>query len=148
MRWTRWVTVAVVVAIVSGVAGSAGAKSGGKEQPKATEVGITPSEIRIGVIADDENSLRPGIFHASPVAVQAFAKNVNAHGGLAGRKLVVDVLDSHLSADDARTAIIRACSEDFALVGTEALFLNNVDDMVACQDKQGAATGLPDVAGS
>ena len=32
------------------------------------------------------------------------AKYINAHGGLAGRKVVVDFIDSHLSADDARNA--------------------------------------------
>ena len=145
MGSSRWIAVAVLVTVAVGVAGGAGA-TGGKAEPEATEIGITDSEIRIAVIADDENPLRPGIFHASPVAVEAFAKHVNANGGLAGRKLVVDVIDSHLSPDDARTAIIQACSEDFAMVGTEVLFLNNVDDMVECQDQQGAATGLPDVA--
>ena len=33
------------------------------------------------------------------------------------------------------------------MVGSEALFLNNVDDMVACKDAQGKATGLPDIPG-
>ena len=119
---------------------------GSKEKPEATEVGISDDEIRIAVIADDENPLAPGLFHGSPVAVQAFAKYINSTGGLAGRKLVVDFIDSHLSADDARNAIIKACSEDFALVGTVALFLNNVDDMIGCVDQAGAATGLPDLA--
>ena len=143
----RWIATASVVGLVWGVAGVARAQSGGGANPTDTEVGITDSEIRIGVVADDENSLRPGIFHAVPVALEAFAKYVNANGGLAGRKLVVDFIDSHLSPDEARTAIIKACAEDFALVGTTALFLNNVDDMVACPDKEGAATGIPDITG-
>ena len=65
-------------------------------------------------------------------------------GGLAGRKIVVDTYDSKLSADDARNSIIEACSKDFAIVGTTALFVNNVDDLVGCKDSKGAATGLPD----
>ena len=77
--------------------------------------------------------------------MEAFATYINRNGGLAGRKLVVDFIDSHLNDNDARNAIIKACSQDFALVGTAALFLNNVDDMLACKDQAGAATGLPDI---
>jgi hypothetical protein len=66
-------------------------------------------------------------------------------GGLAGRKLVVDFLDTHLSPDDARSALISACEEDFAMIGTAALFISNVDAMVGCTDKRGTATGLPDI---
>jgi hypothetical protein len=57
----------------------------------------------------------------------------------------VDFIDSHLSADEARNAVIRACQEDFAIVGTSALFLNNVQPMEQCVDQAGQATGLPDV---
>jgi Periplasmic binding protein len=145
MTMRQWLVIGLVMASTWTLGGAARAQSGGTDEPEATEVGITDSEIRIAVIADDENSLRPGIFHAAPVAVEAFAKYVNANGGLAGRKLVVDFIDSHLSPDDVRTAIIKACAEDFAMIGTTALFLNNVDDMVACTDKEGTATGLPDI---
>ena len=41
--------------------------------------------------------------------------------------------------------MIQACTQDFALVGTSALFLNSVANMQACKDKAGAATGLPDI---
>ena len=57
----------------------------------------------------------------------------------------VDFIDSKLSADETRNAIIQACQNDFATVGTTALFLNNVTDMVNCKDQAGQATGLPDV---
>jgi substrate-binding family protein len=40
--------------------------------------------------------------------------------------------------------MIEACGKDFALVGTAALFVNNVDDLTGCADSKGAATGLPD----
>ncbi len=78
--------------------------------------------------------------------MKGWAKYVNANGGLAGRKVVVDFLDSKLSADEARNAVIQACQDDFAIVGTSAVFLNNVDDLEACVDKAGAATGIPDIA--
>lgn len=144
MRTSRLIAVGLVLSVVIGaLALPAGA---GSEKPEATEVGITADEIRIAVVADDENQLAPGLFASSPAAVRAFGKYINKQGGLAGRKVVVDVIDSHLSADDARNAIIKACAEDFALVGTAALFLNNMDDAISCVDQAGAATGIPDLA--
>src|SRR4029453_8409210 len=140
--------VAALVAMIATVASAAPMGAAGEgEEPAAPEIGVTADEIRIGVIADVENQLSPGLFKGAADSVEAFAKWVNAHGGLGGRKMAVDFLDSHLTADDARNAIIRACQEDFAIVGTSALFLNNVDDMVACADQSGAPTGLPDIPG-
>ncbi len=146
MRAMRALALGTAVAAGLGIAVSPVAAQGPNGTPRATEVGVTADEIRIAVIADDENSLAPGLFHRSPVAARAFARYINSRGGLAGRKVVVDFLDSHLSADDARNAIIKACSEDFAIVGTAALFLNNMDDAIACPDRAGVATGIPDLA--
>jgi ABC-type branched-subunit amino acid transport system substrate-binding protein len=115
------------------------------EKPKATEIGVTPTTIRIAVMADVNTSLAPGLFKPSEDAVEAWGKYINAHGGVAGRKVQVDFIDSKLSPDETRNGIIQACANDFALVGTTALFLNNVDDMLSCKDLAGKATGLPDV---
>ena len=156
MRRRRHAAVsAVVVAALAtaiAVAPSAGATrtrsraaQASKEQPKATEIGVTPTTIRIAVIADNHTPLAPGLFLPAAQAVQAWGKYVNAHGGLAGRKVQVDFIDSLLSPDETRNAIINACQNDFATVGTTALFLNNVDDMVSCKDQAGQAVGLPDV---
>ena len=64
---------------------------------------------------------------------------------MAGRKLVVDFYDSKLNAAESRNASIRACENDLAMVGTEALFLTQVEDMIGCKDQEGAAVGLPDL---
>ncbi len=122
---------------------SAGAQS---DTNKATEVGVTPTEIRIAVVADVDNPFAPGLFQSAVDAVNGAAKYVNANGGIAGRKLKVDFIDSHLNPNDSRNAIITACQQDFALVGTEALFLSNMDDAINCKDINGQATGLPDLA--
>jgi ABC-type branched-subunit amino acid transport system substrate-binding protein len=135
----------VAVGVGSGPAAGGAARVAGPGATQATEIGVTSSTIRIAVVADVDNSLAPGVFAGSPAGVQAFAKYVDAHGGLAGRRLVVDFIDSHLSDTDARNAIIKACAQDFALVGTAALLLDNADDMVGCKDQSGAATGLPDI---
>jgi hypothetical protein len=133
------------IAVCSGWAAAQGAAAG--EPLEATEVGVTRDEIRIAVVADVENQLAPGLFEGAVDALRGFERYINDHGGLAGREVVVDFLDSKLSADDARNAIIKACQDDFAVVGTSALFLNNVDDLLACPDKAGVATGLPDLPG-
>jgi len=134
---------ALVVLLTGATAAGAGAQaSGGPLQ--GTDVGITPTTIRIGVLADVDNAAEPGLFQGSVDAVQGWARYMNAHGGLAGRKVLVDFIDTHLSDTDARNAIIQACQQDFAIVGTSALFVNNVDDLVGCKDQAGKPVGLPD----
>jgi len=115
------------------------------EEPQATEIGITPDEIRVAVVADVDSPLAPGQFQSQVDAVNGYAEFVNKRGGIAGRKLVVDFIDSKLNPDESRNATIKACAEDFAMVGTAAVFLTNVDDMVECVDMQGNPTGLPDI---
>ncbi len=134
----------VLVLVIGSMVPIASAQ-GGDEQPEATEIGVTADEIKIAVIADVDTPVSPGLFKGSVDAVQGFAKYINKQGGLAGRKVVVEVYDSKLSADEARNAVIEACSDTFAMVGTAALFMNNVDDQTACADQAGAATGLPDI---
>lgn len=130
----------VVGTALLGVPAGAQAKSG--EQ----EIGITKDTIKVAVVADVDNPIVPGVLQGIVDGVQGWGKYVNANGGIAGRKVEVDFIDSKLSANDARNAIIQACSEDFALVGTGALLLQTPDDIVNCKDSAGATTGIPDVA--
>lgn len=149
MRYKRCFVGVLALALTLGVTSAAAAQSGGggsgDKQLTASDVGVTADEIRVAVVADVENPLVPGFFAGAVAGVEGAAKYLNANGGLAGRKVVVDFIDSHLSPDDARNAVIEACANDFALIGTSALFLNNVDDMVSCPDSTGAPTGIPDV---
>ena len=137
--------VAAFCATASVTATAASSATAADEKPTASEVGVTPTELRIAVVADVDTPLAPGAYAGARDAVQGFAKYINKQGGLAGRKVVVDFYDSKLSADETRNSLIKACQNDFAIVGTGALFLNNVDDMLACPDAKGAKTGLPDV---
>jgi hypothetical protein len=115
---------------------------------KATEVGVTASEIHIAIVADVDNALAPGLFKGAVDGVKAGAAYLNSKaggGGIAGRKVVVDFYDSKLSPNDARNGTINACQNDLAMVGTAALFLSSVDDMVNCKDQAGQTVGLPDI---
>jgi len=149
MRGTRWVALGAVIATV-GVslaltAGPASGQSSSNEKPKATEVGVTDKEIHIAIVADVDTPIAPNIFLGSKDAVEGFAKYMNANGGLAGRKVVVDFYDSKINPNETRNAPISACSNDLAMVGTAAVFIATVTDMVGCKDQAGAVTGLPDI---
>lgn len=142
--------VALVVGLACAGAPVAGAQSSSKDAPQATDIGVTPTEIKVAVVADVDNPLAPGLFKGIKDGAEAAAKYLNSKaggGGLAGRKIVVDFIDSRLSATDSRNAIIQACQNDFVVVGTAALFLPTIDDAVNCVDKAGKVTGLPDYAG-
>ncbi len=117
-----------------------------KESPKATEIGVSDSEITIAVTADTGSPIKPGLFQGSVDAIEAWAEYKNANGGLACRKIDVKVFDSKLSPDEAKNSLTTACGEAFALVGTTALFLNDVAPIEKCKDQAGAATGITDFA--
>jgi ABC-type branched-subunit amino acid transport system substrate-binding protein len=114
--------------------------------PKASDIGVTAKEIHIAVVADVDNPFAPSLFQGDVNGVQAAVKYVNANGGVAGRKLVLDVIDSQLNPAKTRNAIITACQNDFALVGTAAAFMTTIEDEVNCKDQSGKTTGLPDFA--
>ena len=113
---------------------------------QATDVGITPSTITIEVMADVGSPLAPGLFKGNFDAMNAFAKYVNARGGIACRQLVVRTWDSKLDATESKDGLIDACANAVAMVGNNALFNPDVSPMTGCADKSGAATGLPDIA--
>ena len=147
MNRSRWVALVVSIAIAVAsmtVAASAGTSQAAKPT-KASDIGITPTEIKIAVVADVDTPLAPGLFQGVVDGFNGFAKYINANGGLAGRKVVVDFHDSKLNGAESRNAMITSCANDFAVVSA-ALFLANVDDVEQCKDSTGAATGLPDLA--
>ena len=139
--------VAVVIAVAAGAALPAAAAPKAKETLKATDIGVTPTTIRVAVVTDVDNSIVPGVLQGIVDGVQGWGKYVNANGGVAGRKVQVDFIDSKLNPNEARNAIIQACAQDFALVGTGALLLTPgaIPDETGCVDQAGAATGIPDI---
>ena len=142
----RSVALVIVTAIALGVAAlPASSVTPRAEAAKATEIGVTPTTIRVAVVADVDNTIVPGVLQGIVDGVQGWGKYVDANGGIAGRKVQVDFIDSHLNPNDARNAIIKACTQDFTLVGTSGLLLTNADDENGCVDQAGAATGLPDM---
>ncbi|WP_406410437.1 ABC transporter substrate-binding protein [Streptomyces sp. NBC_01614] len=92
----------------------------------------------MGIVADVNVSVRPGLFQSAVDGLRAWASYTNDHGGLAGRKVVVDFYDSQLTADGWRNGVVQSCEHDLAMVGTTAIADDNVRDMKRC--------GIPDLA--
>jgi hypothetical protein len=113
---------------------------------QSTEIGVTPKTITVTVIADVNNPIRPGVFKGSWDGMVAWGRYINSLGGLACRTVVVKEGDAKLSPTDAANAAAAACSDSIAMVGTTAVFLQNVSGMESCKDTTGAATGILDIA--
>ena len=163
LRWCVLATALVLVVTACGGGSSGGSSSGGglggatttapaansacKTTPLTSpEVGVTASTITVTVIADVNNPIEPGLFKGSWAGAKAWGDYINSQGGLACRKVVVKQADSKLSSGDAANAVATACHDSVALVGTTALFLDDVSGMNNCKDKAGKVTGLPDLA--
>jgi ABC-type branched-subunit amino acid transport system substrate-binding protein len=112
----------------------------------ASDVGITASTIKVGMIADVNNPLVPGLFKDSVNAVKAWASEVNASGGLDGRQVQVDFCDSQLNPNSTTSCVIKACQNDFALVGTSANALVDLADLDGCKNAAGKAIGIANLA--
>jgi ABC-type branched-subunit amino acid transport system substrate-binding protein len=137
-----------LAALALAVASFATVTSAGAATPAASdasEIGVTAKTINIAVIADVDNSLAPNAFKPIVDGAQAGVKFVNANGGVAGRTLKLDFIDSHLNPNDTRNAIITACGQDLAMVGTATALFTGLDDLTGCEDQAGQATGLPDI---
>ena len=82
---------------------------------EATEIGVSADTISVEVMADTGSPLAPGLFQGNVDAMMAFAKYVNANGGIGCRQLKVEAWDSKLDPTEAKNGIINACKNDLAL---------------------------------
>ena len=96
---------------------------------QSTDIGITPTTITVEVMADVGSPLAPGLFQGNFDAMNAYAKYVNAHGGIGCRKLVVKTWDSKLDPTESKNGLINGCTNAFAMVGNNALFNPDVSAM-------------------
>jgi len=142
------VVTTTVISVWGADANASGNTGGSNETLTATDVGITPKELHVAIVADVDNPIRPGLNKLVADAVKGWGVQVNKRGGLAGRKVVVDFYDSKLNPDEAANAFIQACENDLAMVGTTAFAALNGDAIGSCEDKTGAAIGIPNLSGS
>lgn len=90
----------------------------------ASDIGITPTQIRLAVITDDSATRR---------GVTAWANTINRNGGLAGRKIRLDHLTTGHTAAGYAEAVTTACARDFAIVGSRSAFDAATESLIACQ---------------
>jgi ABC-type branched-subunit amino acid transport system substrate-binding protein len=161
VKRTGWVALAVALCLAVAAcssSGSGGSSLGGSSTTAkaadacagktltSSEVGVSPTDITVTVIADIGSPLSPGLFQGSIDGVKAWAAYVNAKGGLACRQVRVIQADSKLNPDETKNAITSACGNSLVMLGTTALFLNDMRGAEGCKDKAGVATGIPDLA--
>lgn len=152
----RWLIGFVVLALAAAACGSRGSSntkkpttpSGSATTPVdpntpcgpgnakgSTDTGVTDKSIKIATIQDISGP-RPGLFQANQDAMVAFVAYCNGLGGVNGRKLDLEKLDSGLY--DARPRAEQACGDAFAIVGQAAALDEGVAEAtVAC--------GIPEV---
>jgi ABC-type branched-subunit amino acid transport system substrate-binding protein len=100
--------------------------------------GVTPTEIKLATFSDVGFAGRPGLDQEFFDTADVFSKWCNDHGGINGRKIVVDKRDAALTQTKAQ--MTTSCAEDFMTVGGGAVL-----------DQDGVKTRLgcvmPDIAG-
>lgn len=94
--------------------GSVESPCGPGDAKGATDIGVTDTEIHVGTIADVSGP-KPGLNKGMHDSMKAFEKWCNDQGGILGRKLVVELLDSKLL--NYQDTIKGACNTQLALVG-------------------------------
>lgn len=78
--------------------------------------GVTAKTISVGSISDISSPV-PGLFAGAEVGTQAYFAYVNSHGGVNGRKLVLNGMDSAFSTGKIASEVQSIATNDFAIVG-------------------------------
>jgi ABC-type branched-subunit amino acid transport system substrate-binding protein len=104
---------------------------------RATDVGVTPSQITLGLVTT-LTGIVPGLFRGAVVGAQAWAAYQNSQGGILGRSVKFIVGDDKLSADEYRAQIVRLSPDVFA-------FVNNFSVYEEIGPPEVEKRGIPDV---
>jgi ABC-type branched-subunit amino acid transport system substrate-binding protein len=103
----------------------------------ATDVGISGDTLTIGNVATLSGPV-PGLFQGAVIGTQAWVAYQNSIGGLAGRKIKLEIRDDQFDTGQNRAATIELMSKVFAFVGSFSLY----DDAAVKQMEQ---AGMPDL---
>src|SRR5205085_2015025 len=82
----------------------------------ATDVGITADTITLGNVATLSGPV-PGLFQGAVIGTQAWAAYQNSIGGIAGRKIKLEIRDDQFDTGQNRAATQDLIPKVFALVG-------------------------------
>jgi ABC-type branched-subunit amino acid transport system substrate-binding protein len=93
------------------LAGPAGAQGTSSSAP-----GVTANSITVGSISDISAPIA-GLFEGAKVGTQAYFAMINSQGGVNGRKLIVNGMDSAFSSGTVTNDAQNIAANDFAIVG-------------------------------
>lgn len=93
----------------------------GEGEPGASDTGVTATEIKLAAVIDLSGP-QTGLFKAAAQGIQAWQAYVNNAGGICGRNVAVDVLDTGTSSGGNQAATKQACNNSFAIVGSMSAF--------------------------
>src|SRR5580700_402286 len=101
----------VIGTLIAGSGGSVGASSSTAAAP-----GITSKSVTVGSISDISSPIA-GLFEGAKVGTQAYFAYINSKGGVNGRKLILDGMDSAFSSGTVANEAASIAAHDFAIVG-------------------------------
>jgi len=140
------IAVTVTIALGASAVGASAQAAGPGGATQATEVGITSSTIRIGVIADDNDALAPGLFAGSPRAVTAYAKLINATAVSPAESSKLTSWDPSFPTPADGQRRHQGLQPGLAIVVPRRNSCKTFSNLVAAPT-DGRGNGLPDIAG-
>jgi ABC-type branched-subunit amino acid transport system substrate-binding protein len=78
--------------------------------------GITPTTVTVGSISDISSPIA-GLFEGAKIGTEAYFAYINSQGGVNGRKLIVNGMDSAFSSGKVASEAQSIATNDFAIVG-------------------------------
>ena len=87
----------------------------------ATDVGVTADTLTLGNVATLSGPV-PGLFGGAVIGAQAWAAYQNSVGGIAGRKIKLEIRDDQFDTGQNRAATQELIPKVFALVGSFSLY--------------------------
>lgn len=140
LRRRRWAAVAVS-GVVASLALAGCARDGKSAAASCNSPGVTPTEIKVGLIYPDSGAIAPG-FRAARSATEARVAVANAAGGVNGRKIVLDWRDDVGSTSGFTLAANDLLSQSgvFGLIAQSISVSGSADELA----KEGVPiSGLP-----
>src|SRR5438105_2460587 len=117
------------------------AAGGGPGGPNtASDVGVTPTSIKIGNITSIQGPFGPDAFSPSLYGLQAYAAGVNARGGINGRKVSIDTCDDRGAGDGNLACAQQLIDQDKIFV-----FLANNSQASSRSASHEYTKGVPDL---
>ena len=98
------------------VVGTAALAAPAGAQTGSSAPGVTPNSITVGSISDISAPIA-GLFEGAKVGTQAYFAMINSEGGVNGRKLMINGMDSAFSSGTVGNDAQNIATNDFAIVG-------------------------------